>query len=605
MSPASGFSIEGSRYPIALLSILFTAVFLWIDRTYLFLGKDFLVCTLVVTGVVLALGIGPGLVVTLGILSLRALWPGRDILSLDPVPQDLAFFTLILCANAVALKSTLWRIRAERRAATARQLSEQLGLMMDGDVRYALYMVNDEGHISHWNPGSERLTGWQATETAGRYAGFLYGERGTRRFEEAMQEAREHGTATFDAEVRRADGSVFRQWCSVTRLMGEAGDQPRGFAKFVRDISKEHEQEVELRNRENELRCVLQSAPDAVILTDADGCIRYLNASAVDIFGQDSAALLGAGVDQLLPALANGHPVGLPAMAGKAARASHKLSGRRSGGDNFPAEVRIASVPVEEGMRYTLFVRDLTEQEATSARLEALQMEMLHGSRYSAMGAMASMLAHELNQPLTAITAYMEGSRILLSRSGGCDPEKLGEIFAATSREALRAGQIMTHLRHFVKSGEAVLALHEVKEIVDTSIPLIQGMATSAAVTIERRLPGDIGLVFADIVQIQQVMSNLCRNAIDAMRDSAERRLTIEAWNVDELSVEFAVRDTGPGIDPAIAERLFDAFVSSKEEGMGVGLSICRTIVEAHGGRIWVTTGEGTAFHFTLRRRKE
>jgi two-component system sensor kinase FixL len=224
------------------------------------------------------------------------------------------------------------------------------------------------------------------------------------------------------------------------------------------------------------------------------------------------------------------------------------------------------------------------------------------GYLIAALGEMASALAHELNQPLAAIANYVKGSERLLTAEP-LDKDKIRGALAKAAEQALRAGHIIRRLRDFVAKGEAERRIESLPKLLEEAGALAMIGAKERGVHLRFDIPRRVELVLADKVQVQQVVLNLMRNAIDAMEDSPRRELVVAARPIADDMVEISVSDTGPGIAPAVAEHLFQPFMTTKPGGMGVGLSISRTIVEAHGGRIWAEPrdGGGTVFHFTLR----
>jgi two-component system sensor kinase FixL len=235
--------------------------------------------------------------------------------------------------------------------------------------------------------------------------------------------------------------------------------------------------------------------------------------------------------------------------------------------------------------------------------MQDLQSELAHVGRVSEMGTLASSLAHELNQPLTAVANYCEAARDLLDREP--DAEALAMVREAldeASKQSIRAGQIVRRLRDFMSHGEIERRLESLPRLISEANALALVGSREHGIDVQVRLDPAAGRVLVDRIQIQQVLVNLIRNAIDAMVDSAERSLTIRTTAIGDGMVRVTVEDTGSGIGPEIARQLFQPFVTSKQGGMGIGLSICRTIVEAQGGRIWFEPrpGGGTAFHFTL-----
>jgi len=251
---------------------------------------------------------------------------------------------------------------------------------------------------------------------------------------------------------------------------------------------------------------------------------------------------------------------------------------------------------------FTGFVRDLTEWQEAERRIQDIQAELLHASRLSVMGQMASTMAHELNQPLTAVTNYLEAGRQLLATGTG-NHERLNEMMEKAIAQAQRAGDVIRRLRGFVSKGETERRLQNLNQMVEEALALALVGARQRGVRASLELDDTLPAVLVDHVQIQQVVLNLVRNAIEAMEQVERRELTVGTRAVPEQGMaEVIVADTGPGIAPELADRLFQPFVTTKATGMGLGLSICREIVEAHHGRLTTapaSTG-GTVFRVTL-----
>jgi two-component system sensor kinase FixL len=277
--------------------------------------------------------------------------------------------------------------------------------------------------------------------------------------------------------------------------------------------------------------------------------------------------------------------------------------GQRKDGSTFPMELVVGEVKSADRRFFTGFIRDISERQETQKRLQDLQAELVHMSRFTALGEMASTLAHELNQPLSAIANYLKGGRRLLENP---TPEVLptvGDAIEHATEQALRAGKIIKRLRDFVARGESERRLEPLPAIVEEASALALVGTKEYGVAASLKLDPKAAFVFADKVQIQQVLLNLIRNAVEAMQESEARELTISTCQIDADTVEIAVSDTGTGISEEIADRLFHPFVTTKRHGMGVGLSISRTIVESHGGRLWVDSspGLGSTFRLTLK----
>lgn len=246
-----------------------------------------------------------------------------------------------------------------------------------------------------------------------------------------------------------------------------------------------------------------------------------------------------------------------------------------------------------------VMVEDISARKETDAQLQRLQAELLHVSRSSAMGAMGTAIAHEVNQPLAAAANYAAAAQHLLAR-GEVPVDKLREVIPRMLAETMRAGEMIRRLRKLVERGEAQTVPEDLAELVhDASIAVMSG-ATEVGLVPALDLAAGL-VVLADRVQVQQVLHNLARNAVEAMRGRAAAKLTIRTKR-DGATAVVHVEDNGAGLAAGVKEQLFQPFVSSKSGGMGVGLSICRTIVEGHGGRISADElpGGGSRFSFTL-----
>jgi len=372
--------------------------------------------------------------------------------------------------------------------------------------------------------------------------------------------------------------------------------------------SRRQAAEDALRANESHLRSILSTVPEAMVVIDEEGAILSFSATAQTLFGYDSDEVTGRNVSLLMPApdserhddyirryLATGEARIIGSI--------RTVSARRKDGTVFPVELAVGEAAGADGRRiFTGFIRDLTARRRTEEKLAALQAELIHVSRVSAMGAMASTLAHELNQPITAVVNYVEGVRDIVARPKSADMEMIAEALEDASREAHRAGNIVRHLRDFIARGEVEKTVEPPDPMIREATAFALMDAREKGIEAEFDIDPAVSPVLVDKVQIQQVIINLIRNAVEAMSESAERRLVI-ACTVDQPGfVGVSISDTGRGVPPDVAAQLFSAFVSTKTKGLGLGLSICRTIIEANGGHIWMEprAGGGTIFHFTL-----
>jgi two-component system, LuxR family, sensor kinase FixL len=359
--------------------------------------------------------------------------------------------------------------------------------------------------------------------------------------------------------------------------------------------------------REAQLQSILNTVPEAMIVIDDAGVIQSFSTAAVRLFGWTPEEAIGRNVALLMPSPYRKEHDGY--MHRYMATGERRIIGigrivvgERRDGSTFPMELAVGEARVGGERYFTGFVRDLTERRDQERRMQELQSELVHVSRLTAMGEMASSLAHELNQPLSAIANYMKGSVTLLE-AGDADPARLRDALARAGDQAIRAGDIIKRLREFVAKGETDHSAEDPARLMEEASALALVGVRDSNLRVELRLDRDTGPVMVDKVQIQQVALNLIRNAIDAMEHSAVRELVITTRRADDGSgVLFSVADTGPGLDPAMADRLFQPFATTKTNGMGVGLSICRTIIEAHGGRIWFEPSHegGATFRFVL-----
>lgn len=385
-----------------------------------------------------------------------------------------------------------------------------------------------------------------------------------------------------------------------------------GYFCITRDVTAEAALREAMQAREEHLNSILATVPDAMIVIDERGRISSFSAAAERLFGYEEKELLGANVSLLMPSpdrerhddyLKHYCATGEKRIIG----IGRVVIGKRRDGTTFPLELSVGEAGSDGERIFTGFIRDLTAKEQDELKLKELQAELVHVSRLSAMGTMASTLAHELNQPLTAVANYLEETRDMLGAADDEPATTMREALTEAAHETFRAGDIVRRLREFVSRGEVDKRVEALPGLVEDAGRLALAGARERGVrSFFTSEPGATS-VLADRVQIQQVLVNLMRNAVEAMSTSQVRDLSIGTRLRPDSYVEVTVQDTGPGIAPELRSRLFEAFVTSKQDGMGLGLSICRTIVEAHGGTIWVEHPEtgGTRFHFTLMHAAE
>jgi two-component system sensor kinase FixL len=365
---------------------------------------------------------------------------------------------------------------------------------------------------------------------------------------------------------------------------------------------------AQARAREAHLQSILDTVPDAMIVIDEHGIMQSFSIAAERQFGWSAAEVIGKNVSMLMPdPYRTAHDTYLARYLKTGERRiigiGRVVVGERKDGTTFPMELAVGEMVSGDTRYFTGFVRDLTERQAAERRLQDLQGELVHVSRLTSLGEMASAMAHELNQPLTAAANFMKGCLVLLKRKP-LDEARLETMISQGADQALRAGQIIRRLRDFVSKGEAERSIENLPQLLEEAGALAMVGARERSVRLRYDIHPSVGLVLADKVQIQQVALNLIRNGIEAMEDSPRKELFVGARPVADDMIEVFVSDTGHGISPQAAEQLFQPFMTTKAQGMGIGLSISRTIIEAHGGRIWAEAnpGGGTVFRFTLPR---
>lgn len=491
-------------------------------------------------------------------------------------------------------------------SAMPESVAENLALFVANVTDRALFLTACDGSISYWNAGAQLVFGYSSQDAVGSNIVRLSSAamRDPARVAADQQAAIEQRTVLREDWYLRRDGSEFLAAATIVPLMTADG-QINGFGYSVIDITRRRAAEQMLAASEEHMRSVLATVPDAMIVIDEERLVLSYSSAAERLFGYDENEVIGRNVRMLMPVADGDRHDGyvqryLATGERRIIGIGRIVIGRRKDGSEFPMELSVGEAHSAGGRIFTGFIRDLTEKQQSDLRLKELQAELVHVSRLSAMGTMASTLAHELNQPLAALANYLEAARDLID-AGDDEKPVLREAVDEAAREALRAGNIVRRLREFVANGQTERRIEDLPSMIAEAMKL--GLIDGREREIRRFTDLDPAarFVLADRVQVQQVLVNLLRNAAEALRTSKARDITVSTRREGAV-IRISIADTGPGIAPEIAPRLFEAFSSSKEDGMGLGLSICRTIIEAHGGRIWVEQcpGGGSVFHFTL-----
>lgn len=427
-------------------------------------------------------------------------------------------------------------------------------------------------------------------------------------FVEALKGNATRADAPLVVELRALDQHCRMIECHLAPLRDMEGQIAAVMVTGI-DVSEREQLTTDAADHNALLNAILSTVPDAMVVIDETGHITSFSAAAQRLFGYSESEVLGHNVEMLMP---EPHRSAHDGYIGRYLETGEKriigigriVEGRRKDGSVFPMELSVGEAHIGDHRAFTGFICDLTEKYQAEARLQELQAELVHTSRLSAVGTLASALAHELNQPLTSIANYMAAGRDLVDDFKPETAATLRHALDESNKGALRAGQIVRRLRDFVAKGEIDTQILPLGKLINDATTLGLVGAREKGISWSIEIDPDINNVFADRVQIQQVMVNLMRNAIEAMEEMPVKILAVRARLLDHDHVEISVADTGHGVPGHLINKLFQPFISTKAKGMGMGLSICRTIIEAHGGHLSVESdhGGGTIFKFTLPR---
>ncbi|RBP51114.1 two-component system sensor histidine kinase NtrB [Arenicella xantha] len=366
-----------------------------------------------------------------------------------------------------------------------------------------------------------------------------------------------------------------------------------------------------LINAEQQMRQFLQQAPDGLLIVEPSGRIEYTNDMLNAMFGRPPGDLNNQSILEILPERSRGlispfHNDLYSTELAHSEQGGAEFIGMRKDGTEFPVEIRLRPIySRERGSRLTVLatLRDLTDRKETEESTRKNLEELAHVSRLNTVGQMAAGLAHELNQPLTAITSNLHTAMSIQRSKKKPDPI-LMEMMEENYNSALRAGQIIKSLRRLVRKKEGEKYPTNINDLITLSQNFIGAEAKAAGVEIVSLLDELLPRTLTDAVQLQQVMVNLMRNAIEELSHSGKDNPVISiGTSIDSHGlICVSVADNGPGMTEAVRESLFQPYITSKDGGMGLGLPICRTIVESHGGELWLDSNyvEGSRFLFTI-----
>ncbi|WP_372786198.1 sensor histidine kinase [Phenylobacterium sp.] len=381
-----------------------------------------------------------------------------------------------------------------------------------------------------------------------------------------------------------------------------------GAGRLRTTVAKQARTQAIQAEREAILRASLDAVADASVVIDDAGIIVSFSHAAELLFGWASADIVGRDVRVLMPAPhTDAHDKYVQRYLQTGERrvigSSRQVVGRRRDGSELPMELRIGEVRIGPRRYFIGVVRDLTTIRDAERRSDELHAQLTQIWSLNSMGEMASVLAHELNQPLSAVANYLRAARTLIANLE-IDDDDLLDAVSRAGDQAVRAGEIIRTMRDLATRGGTEQKPESLSGILGEIEFIINLMVRDAGARIFYNLYNGADTVLADRIQIQQLVVNLVRNAIDAVAKFPDREIRISTRPEADGKLLTTVEDSGPGVDPTVMGRVFQPLASTKATGMGLGLSICRAIVENHGGRIWVEPSPlgGAAFSFVLAR---
>jgi two-component system sensor kinase FixL len=454
------------------------------------------------------------------------------------------------------------------------------------------------GEIHWWSRGMERLYGFKADEAIGRVSHDLLRTEFPVSRSAVDDELLEREEWTGELRHRRRDGQEVVV-VSHQSLRRETAATPSVVTEVNNDITEAWHG----RAAQQYLASIVESSDDAIVGKTLDGVVTAWNAAAQAMFGYSAAEMIGGPITRLHPPDRIHEEAMILERLRRGERLRHYETVRlRKDGSEIAVSLTVSPIlgPAGTIIGASKIVRDITTERRDQSHIQELQAELAHVARLTTMGQLASAIAHELNQPLTAVANYASAlGRLLANRNS--DPLRAGEVVERIRQQTLRASEVIRRLREHVAKRSTARLREDVNAVVEEAVELGLVGSRHRGLQVSIELDPAVAPAMIDRIQIGQVIINLVRNAVEAMEASDPRNLTIST-RAAPGEVLISVTDTGPGIPPEVAERLFQPFVTSKATGLGLGLSICRELVEAHGGRLSASPGaaSGTVFVMTL-----
>jgi PAS domain S-box-containing protein len=539
-------------------------------------------------------------------ISGKRLPPGSEVFFREPTVWERYRAWIIagisVCAvQALLIVGLLANLRKRRRVERS---------LLETEARFRI--AADEAPVMIWISGVDKRCTYFNKPWLDFTGRTLEQERGNGWTEGVHPDDRERCVKTyneaFDARQPFAMEYRLRRHDGEYRWISDSGrprhDIRRDFAGYIGSCA-----DITERKRADEkFRLAVEASPSAIVMVNQQGQIVLVNSLTEKAFGYARAELLGQRVEMLLPERYRAEHPGhrgqfFAAPEARAIGAGRELFARRKDGSEFPVEIGLNPIEVEEGLFVLAAIVDLTERRQSELEVQQHRQELAHFSRVSIMGELSASMAHELNQPLTAILTNAQAAQRFLAASQP-DLGEFREILKDIAHDTTRARDVIHHVRALVKKGDQDFSNLHVDEAIRGVVAFLHGDMVARNARVELELTPGLPPVHGNRIQLQQVIINLILNAFDAMDGLAfpKRRVTISAKAEPAGGVRVTVRDCGTGIPPDKLELIFQPFYTTKSKGMGMGLSVTRSIVDSHGGRIWAENhdGEGASFHVTL-----
>lgn len=470
-----------------------------------------------------------------------------------------------------------------------------------------ILVVDPEGRILAFNPACERLTGYRFDEVRGKCFWEILVRKEDRGPVLALHRelARgRHPNRYRNAWLTKAGTTRLIAWDN-TAVPGHDGT----IAYIVKtgiDVTAETQTESQHRENAALVQSILNTAPLGIIAIDAHGIVRSFSSSAERIFGYPAREVIGQNISMLMPSPYRESHDGylrhyLDTGEKRIIGIGRVVLGQRRDGSTFPLELSVGEINLAGEKYFTGFINDITAQQQDKRRVHDLQSELGQVSRVAVAGEMSAVMAHEINQPLAAIVNYLQTLRRMVNTVQG--DSRIHEVIGKTVDQAQRATDIIRRLREFTRRGAAEPDWEDLSSVVEQAASLALIGTEDLGVQVHWNMATDLPRVLVDRLQIQQVAVNLMRNALEALTNRPRREISIRCRLREDRKIEVSIADTGSGISEEVKSRLFMPFMTTKPNGTGIGLRICRSMIDAHGGEIWVESPNdkgGATFYFTI-----